>query len=97
MAGSRIPRAAGGVLIAYHYTVAHMEYVGTRLHFGPPTPVETRGIVDANPVEATREIAYDPKDPSRSVMRPGVNSLAVGGAVGSFIILVLGITWLVSL
>lgn len=94
--GPHGPRRAATVLVAYRYTVNQRAYTGTRIRFGLQSPWERRTEIDANPSGAVREIAYDPREPSRSVLYPGPSALAATALMSSVVLLLLGIRWLIS-
>jgi hypothetical protein len=81
--------------IVYSYQVRARTYWGDRVHFGPEMWWYAASEVRRYPPDSVIEIAYDPREPKRSTIRPGVTwTLALAMPV-AFAIFVTGVTWLV--
>lgn len=86
----------GGYLpeVAYEYVVGDQTATGSRLTFGGRTLLSERGartaLRGAEPgVEVT--VYYDPRQPHRSVLLPGVTVMDVGWLIVGLIVLAAGV------
>jgi len=77
--GNHSTRSAGSLRIAYIYRVGGRMFSGTRYAWGPQSPSAVRDLANADELAVGSRIAvfYSPKDPSSSVIVPGVATGAV--------------------
>ncbi|GAC1657959.1 MAG: hypothetical protein NVS4B3_24980 [Gemmatimonadaceae bacterium] len=91
---TRFPSLAAVMLFEWTFTIAGKVYFDSRLRFGPVRDSVARRIIAHYPVGATVEVAYDPRDPDRSVFEPGPTlPSAVIVGVGA-IVIAFGAGWL---
>jgi hypothetical protein len=68
-------RPSMDVHIEYEYTVGGERLVSDRAGFGSPLRVKgMRAMVDRYPAGARVSVAYDPADPRRAVLEPGIQN-----------------------
>ncbi len=65
--------------IEYAYTVDGVNYTGSKVSFKTTSPsrASAEEIVQAHPAQSRCAIAYDPSDPTRSVLVPGADWMSV--------------------
>jgi hypothetical protein len=86
----------GAAYIRYTYDVRGEQYRGDRLRFGPSWWWLARREANQFREGDLVSVAYDPKKPELSVLRPGLTWSIAFCLPASFGLLALGIAWLVG-
>jgi len=84
-------------LLRYEYTVNGRCFVGTRVNtVGLASNRAARRAAARYPEGKEVEVWYDPRDPSRAVLEPGITGPSVAWGVLSAIVLAIAVTALVN-